>query len=52
MTSLKDTTTMGRYTTPGGPASGVPGTVYTARAGLVDLGHLLTFADVTAFVYQ
>ena len=50
--SLKDTTTMGRYTTPGGPASGVPGTVYTARAGFVDLGHLLTFADVTAFVYQ
>ena len=50
--SLKDTTTMGHYTTPGGPASGVPGTVYTARAGFVDLGHLLTFADVTAFVYQ
>ena len=50
--SLKDMTTMGGYLTPGSPNSGVPGTVYTSKAGFVDLGHLFAVANATAYAYQ
>jgi hypothetical protein len=50
--SLKDMTTMGGYATIGVPGVGRPGTLYTSKAGFVDLGHLLTVADVTAYAYQ
>ncbi len=50
--SLKDISTMGGYRTGGLPGSGHPGTVYTSKAGLVDLGHLFAVADVTAYAYQ
>jgi hypothetical protein len=50
--SLKDMTTMGGYATPGGPNSGVPGTIYTSKAGFVDLGHLFAVANATGAAYQ
>ena len=50
--SLKDLSTMGTYSTYGAVNSGNPGTVYTSKAGFVDLGHLFAVADVTAYAYQ
>jgi hypothetical protein len=52
MKSLKDTSTMGGYGTAASPNSGVPGTIYTSRAGFVDLGHLFAVANVTGWAYQ
>lgn len=50
--SMKGTETMGGYSLASSAASGKPGTVYTGKAGFVDLGHLYSVLDVTAFGYQ
>lgn len=50
--SMKGTDTMGGYSLASSAASGKPGTVYTGKAGFIDLGHLYSVLDVAAFAYQ
>ncbi len=48
-----DPTALGGHRYGGGTLGGGPvGYVYTARAGLVDLGHLRDLADMTKFIYE